>query len=684
MQDPAPARRAGSDSDDDAPDDLPGRDAFVHAAGLADSRAAGRLRVLLARLRVDAPLADHLEGFERLGHFVVAGPPVPATHSAAYARLDMLVQAVERVPAARTRVTACLAAVIGHASAVNLLAVIGLPNDRGLLAETADRLARRLLPAPPDDRDLAEVLGRFVRRPGDHAWLADVALEPLLTRLVAATASVWAPLAAAAADAVGLISTRVAALGLSEQLRARTEPGPVRESPFYHLGRAAPADLPPLIAGCRRELGRAHDVLEHHGVSVDVVYTLDAIERELVRIERLLPLATGRGLAPAQLRQLLADLGGGLVGERRFRDLLADNLRLMARKVIERAGRTGEHYVTSSRREYFRMLGTAAGGGVITAGTAITKFLIKWGQFPMFIDGLLSSVAYAGSFLVIQFLGFTLATKQPSMTAAALAGTIRDTAGPDRLRDLVALIARIARSQFAAAVGNVATVIVVAMIFDALWAQATGAPFLSPKGAEKTMAGFHPFGSGTIPFAALTGVLLWMSSLVAGWFENWVVYRRLPEAIEHHRLGRRLGRARMARAARFVERQAAGFGGSVALGFFLGMTPAFAAFVGLPLDVRHVTLSAGSLTLAISSTGVGEVGWEPIVWGWLGIAVIGLLNFGVSFLLALLLALRARDVPRGERRTLPWAVLRHFLRRPHTFFWPPKDPPGTPAAPAHH
>jgi site-specific recombinase len=113
--------------------------------------------------------------------------------------------------------------------------------------------------------------------------------------------------------------------------------------------------------------------------------------------------------------------------------------------VIERAGRTGEHYVTSSRREYWRMLGSAAGGGVITAGTAIGRFLIKWGQFPLFVDGALSSLLYAGSFLLIQFLGFTLATKQPSMTAAALAGTIRDQAGPDRLTDLVALIARISR-----------------------------------------------------------------------------------------------------------------------------------------------------------------------------------------------------------------------------------------------
>jgi site-specific recombinase len=210
-------------------------------------------------------------------------------------------------------------------------------------------------------------------------------------------------------------------------------------------------------------------------------------------------------------------------------------------------------------------------------------------------------------------------------------------------------------------------------VFDVIWQRRTGGTFLDPDSAHAVVASFDPLGSGTVPFAALTGVLLWISSLAAGWFENWIVYRRLPEAIEHHRLGKRLGRRNMARAARFLERQAAGFGGSVALGFLLGMIPAFAKFFGLPIDVRHITLSTGSLTLAISSLGIAGVAWTAVAAAVAGIAVIGLLNFGVSFALALVVALRARDVPKGERRTLPGAVLRRFVRRPLEFFYPPSD-----------
>jgi site-specific recombinase len=161
--------------------------------------------------------------------------------------------------------------------------------------------------------------------------------------------------------------------------------------------------------------------------------------------------------------------------------------------------------------------------------------------------------------------------------------------------------------------------------------------------------------------------------LFAGWFENWVVYRRLPEAIRHHRWGKRVGQARMDRWAHFIERQAAGFGGSVSLGVMLAFVPIMGKFFGLPLDVRHITLSTGSLTLSASSAGVETLGTGPFIWACFGIAVIGLLNFGVSFTLALIVALRARDVPSSEQTSLPGAVFRRFLRRPWDFFYPPKD-----------
>jgi site-specific recombinase len=68
----------------------------------------------------------------------------------------------------------------------------------------------------------------------------------------------------------------------------------------------------------------------------------------------------------------------------------------LARKIIERAGHTGEHYITSSRGEYFKMLLSAGGGGVLTAGTAALKFLIGWAHLAV-RRGMLAATNYAAA-----------------------------------------------------------------------------------------------------------------------------------------------------------------------------------------------------------------------------------------------------------------------------------------------
>ena len=136
----------------------------------------------------------------------------------------------------------------------------------------------------------------------------------------------------------------------------------------------------------------------------------------------------------------------------------------------------------------------------------------------------------------------------------------------------------------------------------------------------------------------------------------------------------------MNRIATFVTDHSAGIGGNVTLGFLLAMTPVAGMFFGLPLDVRHITLSTGSLTFSVMSLGVQSLTLAPVI----GIAIIGLCNFGVSFALALTVALRAREVTTRERVDLAVSVFREFLRRPHHFFFPPKDPPGRMPTPLPH
>ena len=374
-------------------------------------------------------------------------------------------------------------------------------------------------------------------------------------------------------------------------------------------------------------------------------------------------------------------------------DLLRASSHLLARKIVERSGKTGEHYITSTREEWRAMLFSASGGGLLTTFTAAFKFLAAGLGLGLFGTSLLACVNYAGSFLLMGALGFTLATKQPSMTAAALAASLEpederegmaalrrslSDASPlegDAVTRLASLIASISRSQLAAAAGNVLTVIPCALGFDLAWRAVTGHSLLAPAKAEYVVHSLAAVHSGTIPYAALTGVLLWLSSVAAGWFENWITYRRLPEALAaHRRLRRLLGAERAARLAKALEQGASSAAGSVALGVLLGAVPAHGTFLGLPLDVRHVTLSTGSLVLAATSLGGSGAAsaWLEAV---LGILVIGTLNLGVSFACALAVALRAHDTWRTRTsrmsKRLAFALARTFVTNPKPFFLPP-------------
>jgi site-specific recombinase len=116
--------------------------------------------------------------------------------------------------------------------------------------------------------------------------------------------------------------------------------------------------------------------------------------------------------------------------------------------------------------------------------------------------------------------------------------------------------------------------------------------------------------------------------------------------------------------ARWLRENVSGLAGNVSLGFLLGMTPALGHAFGLPLDVRHVTLSAGFLAASASAVGVSALRSPSFWWATGGIASMAVLNVGVSFALALATAVRAQGLQAPERAQLSAAFWRRFRRRP--------------------
>ncbi len=241
----------------------------------------------------------------------------------------------------------------------------------------------------------------------------------------------------------------------------------------------------------------------------------------------------------------------------------------------------------------------------------------------------------------------------------------------DGMRSEVNIVTAITRTQTIVTLGNLLGAIPVSILIDVFMQWKIGNPFLSPEAAMHGVTSMHLWRSFTIPFAALTGCLLWFSSLVAGWTANWMVLHRLPAAMaQSRRLRRFLGAGPAVELSRIVEHHFSGVIGYICLGVLLGLLPFIGVFAGIPLEVRHVTLASASLAYAVSSLAwSGAAPWRDIFWALCGLAATGILNFGVSFALGLWLAMRARNLDPSGRRKLVAALWREFWRRPDRFFW---------------
>src|SRR6476646_1180523 len=94
-----------------------------------------------------------------------------------------------------------------------------------------------------------------------------------------------------------------------------------------------------------------------------------------------------------------------------------------------------------------------------------------------------------------------------------------------------------------------------------------------------------------------------------------------PMALRSRRLRTRIGAG--------LSHHAAGWGTNVSLGFMLGMAPQIGRFTGLPVDVRHVTLNTGIVSLAAAGGGVESGGLRWMLLAVSGIAVMFVLNLSV-------------------------------------------------------
>jgi site-specific recombinase len=598
---------------------------------------------------------------------------------------------------------------------ISLYTDTGILSGDGFFTELFKRLSYRILPPTIDDCYFRDCLDHVFSKNTDYVWLGGVPVDDwlaLFDTLINAGQDGGEETITQLLEAIQILSYRISAMGLEPELIRNNPALEDSESPFlmqnvelqHYLNgyaRLMAGDLTPpedakhllvMLDQCEMVVIKIRKNALRQGTSVTLTYLLIRLAQSIDRMRKLLVLVDVAHNSPApmagentqgdpapasRIRAALA-LGLELVEahNRKYavRALFASNIHLLARNVTENASRTGEHYIAENRSEYNAMFRSAAGAGFIIGFMAMIKILMSYLRAAPLVEAFLFSMNYSLGFMLIHVLHFTIATKQPAMTASRIAAGLHSRDGRNiDLESLVELIVKVIRTQFVAVAGNIVLAFPVAYLIAWGYFYLQGQHLVTPEKAEHLLHDIDPFHSLALFHAAIAGVCLFLAGLISGYYDNKAVYAHIPGRIAQLRwLRRLLGIARSKKLAAYIENNLGGLMGNFYFGILLGSMGTLGFLLGLPIDIRHITFSAANFAISLASL-EHHMTWQTAVVSALGVLSVGAVNLLVSFSLALFVALRSRQARFTHWPRLLKALLMRFFAAPLEFLVPPKD-----------
>jgi site-specific recombinase len=594
-----------------------------------------------------------------------------------------------------------LVVMVGESHQSALLTQTNLLSRRGLFSELRKRSFYKLLPNITNDKELSGVVNIVFYKKTDWIWINDIPTDKLADFLIdlgivpSSELPVEHYIVQEILNDIYILSQVITSLSIDRNIVKNFEEVLTIRSPFMQLHECI-ADY---IEGIEKgEISRTteqpkyKEVTDHisvctlfvnqirqstsiYGTSIELTLVLQKLNKSLERMHELLHLLIQEERMNYffHLVHFIKKIIKLENQKNSIRKFFNDTIALLAYEMTEHSGKTGEHYVTATVKEFFQMFYDALKGGFVVGFMVINKFLINLLQLPIFQDTLLKAFNYSFGFVGIQLLHGTVATKQPSMTAATIAQSIESHVESQEIMELGEFVIRVFRSQFIAVVGNLLLAFPVAFSLSMGWYYITGAPIANEEAALHKLEDLNPFTSLCLLHAAIAGVMLFIAGILSGIAENANVYNKYPQRIRMHRgLINLIGQKRALRLGDYIENNLGALTGNFTLGFFLAFV-AFIGFIfGLPLDIQHVSFATGNAGLAFATL-MGNVSGYTLLMAAIGIVLIGIVNITVSFSLALLVAIKSRGIKLTRTGNLVVYLTKQFFTRPLAFFMPTKE-----------
>lgn len=581
---------------------------------------------------------------------------------------------------------------------VSLLTEAEIGSNKGFFSDASTRLSYKFLPPVDDPVELRTQFDNFFDDKKDYHWVQAIPDENWYHFF----ADIFREISPALAkyierellNSILVLAQRAANLGIEPEVVSKIPRIDDLDSPFLGLNREVMLYVEKtlnqynyneegrdsdykhilvMISQCKTQVSYIYKHKDVFGISLQLTYMMRQLEQYLKRLSQLLELLQ----TDDKQRQwmIVTDLFKEFVYAENtkysLRKHFSINLQLLTFKVIENTSKTGEHYISSDRSGYWRLFRKALGGGIIVGLLCCNKTRLYFQHLPIFWEAFFYSLNYSIGFMIIHILGFIIATKQPAMTASTIAANLSNNGqNPNWLETTTQLLIRLVRSQFISLVGNASIAFPVAYGLDWIYFYFNGFHIADPAKAHKLIGELNAWESLAIPHAALAGVYLMISGLIAGYYENKWIYNKFSlRLVNHPGLIRILGQKRLNRAANYFEHNFGALAGNFALGVFLGSTSAIGFTFGLPLDIRHITFASGNFGIAFAGLN-SHISTDLWINSVIGITCIGIMNVLVSFGLSIAFALKSRNAKFSEVKSLLGNLSWQFFHHGSAFFFP--------------
>lgn len=602
---------------------------------------------------------------------------------------------LDQEPELRATFSAMVSGLLGTRDCHTLFTETGILTGAGFSQQFFGQLKHRILPPLEDKRSLRYLVQKAFYKKTDYCWVQAVPDELWAKLFHNIGIDFYAPdsrLRSYLENALIVLSYRVSSLGMEEDINRHFRTDDSVVSPFLeqnnHIQRLVRVieqqdqqRIDTRAQAVNESLARCEEMLEairansaKLGTSLEQSYLLVRAEQQLQRIRYLVNLFNSNDDEDEELQRTVRFFTEMVESENKrhnLRDLLSKNVGLLAYQIAEHKGNTGEHYITTDRKEYFKFLYAAAGGGAVISFIAMFKTLLHHVNGALFWEYFLYGLNYAFGFVLLQVTHTTLATKQPAMTASTLASYLDHRKQKSSLQRVAHAFVLVWRSQTAAFVGNLAIVFPLCYLLAWGWEQALGHKLVAGKEAWAYLNSQNPLKCPALLYGCFTGVFLFLSGIITGYVDNKVRFGNIAARIREHPLLRRTMKGeRRNRVAEYIDQNLGGLTGNVFLGFALGFAPLIGHIFGLPFDIRHITISTAQFAFGLYGLD-NQVPVAELVTVILGVLGIGFCNFLVSFGLAFMVAMRSRGMRVKQYRRLLPLIGRYFLKRPFDFIFPP-------------